>query len=95
MLEGHCTELDQARGTCLGTVTDKLCNIRNTSGAFGREWTLWSQQRWANSHNPSVKVEWVGRGRRSPAINADMAARGDLSLNGTAPVKTFIKTNEI
>jgi len=41
-----------------------------------------------------VKVGWVGRGGRSPLTVANTAARGGLSLNGTAPVKTFTQVNQ-
>jgi len=42
-----------------------------------------------------VKVGWIGRGGRSPLTVADTAARGGLSLNGTAPVKTFLQMNQV
>jgi len=37
----------------------------------------------------------MGRGGRSPLMVADTAVRGGLSLNGTAPVKTFLQMNQV
>jgi hypothetical protein len=43
-----------------------------------------------NTHKPSLKAWWVGRGGRSPALTADLATLYGLSLNGAAPVKIFV-----
>ena len=63
------------------------------SSAFGRREASWFQHFWINPHKSSDKSGWVGRGGRPPSLIADTAARGGLSLNGAAPVKTFIKIN--
>ena len=70
--------------------TYKLHEIRKTGG---RRRGSWFQQSLVNAHNPSVKAGWVGRGGRSPPTIANIAARGGLLLNGTAPVTTFVRVN--
>ena len=71
----------------------RLLMYSKSSGACGRNWASWSQHCCVNAHNPSFKAWLVGRGGRSPPTIANTAAEGDLSLNGTAPVKTFVQMN--
>ena len=72
-------------------VKKKAYRPHKISSAFGRREVSWFQHFWINPHKSSAKSRWVGRGGRSPPAIADTAARGGLSLNGAAPVKTFIK----
>ena len=53
---------------------DKPHKSRETSSAWGRKSASWSQHRWTNAHNLSVKVKWVGRDGRSPPTIANIAA---------------------
>ena len=66
---------------------------RKICDTCGRKEASWSQHRCVNAHNTSVKFGWAGRGGRSPSTIADIASRGDLSLNGTAPVKAYVKVS--
>ena len=59
-------------------------------GASGRRRGSWFQHCCINTHRFFVKVGLVGRGGRLQFVIIDKAARGDLSLNGAAPVKTFV-----